>query len=76
MRLRRKGITSLGAGQCRDTIRALTPADSKAALDRMIADAEERGMRKAAGVVDEKYALGEMGNPGHTILAAIQKGAS
>jgi hypothetical protein len=29
-------------------IRALTPADSKAALDRMIAEAEERGMRKAA----------------------------
>lgn len=27
-------------------IRALNPADSKAALDRMIADAEERGMRK------------------------------
>jgi hypothetical protein len=28
-------------------IRTLTPADSKAALARMIADAEERGMRKA-----------------------------
>jgi hypothetical protein len=33
-------------------IRALTPADSKAALDRMIADAEDRGMRKAAGIAD------------------------
>ena len=33
-----------------EAIRALTPADSKAALDRMIAGAEERGMRKAAGV--------------------------
>jgi hypothetical protein len=31
-----------------------TPADSKAALDRMIADAEERGMRKAAGIVRER----------------------
>jgi hypothetical protein len=34
------------------TIRALTPADSKAALDRMIADAEELGMSKAAGISD------------------------
>jgi uncharacterized coiled-coil protein SlyX len=32
--------------QCSAMIRALTPADSKAALDRMIAEAEERGMRK------------------------------
>jgi hypothetical protein len=32
------------------TIRALTPASSKAALDRIIAEAEERGMRKAAAI--------------------------
>lgn len=29
-------------------IRALTPADSKAALDRVVAEAEARGMREAA----------------------------
>jgi hypothetical protein len=34
-------------------IRALTPADSKAALDRMIADAEARGMKKAASLMLE-----------------------
>lgn len=110
-----------------EAIRVLTPADSKAALDRMIAEARKPyeeayqyalnladcvmgkhyhdnkdwrpegdlmglltqidnmvagvaskarsdGMREAAAIADSKYANGEMGNPGHHILAAIPKG--
>ena len=38
------------------------------------AAAYEQGMRDAAGIADAKYAAGEVGNPGHHILAAIPKG--
>jgi hypothetical protein len=63
-------------------IRALTPADSKAALDRMIADAEERGMRKALDAASDytQRAYGDdwkfLSNPidRERILAAIPKG--
>jgi hypothetical protein len=41
--------------QCAALIRALTPADSKAALDRMLADARADGMRKAAAHVYEVF---------------------
>lgn len=36
-----------------DECRALTPADSKAALDRMLAEARADGMREAAAIADE-----------------------
>jgi len=66
-------------------IRAITPADSKAALDRMIAEAEERGMRKAADklILVGKDEYTNDFNRGfdrgiewsrNAILAAIQKG--
>ena len=35
-------------------IRALTPADAKAALNRMIAEAEARGMREAAEIAEKQ----------------------
>jgi predicted PhzF superfamily epimerase YddE/YHI9 len=38
-------------GELPDAIRALTPGDSKAALDRMLADARADGMREAAAIV-------------------------
>ena len=40
------------------------------------ATAREDGMREAARIVDEKYANGEMGNPGHHIHVTIQKGTA
>jgi hypothetical protein len=45
-----------------DRLLALTAAAAEA-------QAEARGMRNAARVADERYASGEMGNPGHHILA-------
>jgi hypothetical protein len=61
-----------------DEIRCcLTPADSKAALDRMIADAEDRGMQEAARIVwnsDNDVSRWERGFLQDTILAAIPKG--
>jgi hypothetical protein len=72
------GLLPLIAVECASVIRAITPADIKTALDRMIAEARaegrDKGMREAASIADEKYALGDMGNPGHHILAAIPKG--
>jgi hypothetical protein len=64
-------------------IRALTPADSKAALARMLADAEERGMRKSLDAIAELATpMTEDCMEGHeqayraieSILAAIPKG--
>jgi hypothetical protein len=65
-----------------NAIRALTPADSKAALDRMIADAEERGMREALDAASDytQRVYGDywkfLSNPidRERILAAIPKG--
>lgn len=43
--------------------------------DELIAAAEERGriagLREAAEIADTHYAAGDMGNPGHHILARI-----
>jgi hypothetical protein len=36
--------------QSREKIFSLTPADAQAALDKLIADAERRGMERAAGI--------------------------
>jgi hypothetical protein len=63
-------------------IRALTPDDSKAALDRMLADAEERGMRKVLDAASDytQRVYGDdwkfLSNPidRKRILAAIPKG--
>jgi hypothetical protein len=71
--------------KCSAMIRALTPADSKAALDRMIADAEERGMREAAAIANTLLVKSTFGTTDRTvvtysdfvaavILAAIPKG--
>jgi hypothetical protein len=82
------GVAGLAEFQqkTKEAIRALTPADSKAALDRMIADAEERGMREAAGIAEnieealrQAYAAtsaNAVGEVYDAILAAIPKGAS
>jgi hypothetical protein len=37
--------------QSREKIFSLTPADAQAALDKLIADAERRGMERAAKIV-------------------------
>jgi hypothetical protein len=66
----------------RRAIRALTPDANKAALDRMIADAEERGMRKALDAASDytQRVYGDdwkfLSNPidRERILAAIPKG--
>jgi hypothetical protein len=42
------GMVSLA----REDIRELTPADAQAALDKLIADAERRGMERAAVIVE------------------------
>lgn len=59
-------------------IRAITPSDSKAALDRMITEAEKRGLRKAADIVAGFTIPITMAEVSFdivgTILAAIQKG--
>ena len=52
-------------------IRDLTPADAQAALQSMIDAAVKEALIDAARLVDEKYAAGEMGNPGHHIRAKI-----
>jgi hypothetical protein len=54
-----------------DAIRALTPADSKAALERMIAEARADGMREAAALCAVVRDTAK-----NTILAAIPKGTS
>jgi len=54
------------------TLGEMILADFDAA--RPILEAWARGMRKAADIVDAKYAAGDMGNPGHHVLAAIPQG--
>ena len=53
-------------------LRTRIPSDALAALSRIEAQAEARGMRKAARLADEGYAAGSMGNPGHHILALAE----
>lgn len=68
-----------GAPGAYANIRALTPAHSKAALDRMIAEARAEGMREAAAIVwgsDNDVARWELDFLQDRILAAIPKGTS
>ena len=63
------------AAQACDRIAGNT-ADFGREIDRpLIAAAEERGriagLREAAEIADAHYAAGDMGNPGHHILARI-----
>src|SRR5690606_26022474 len=45
-----------GIDCCGDCIRILTPADAKAALDRMLREAKAEGMRMAEGILREMWA--------------------
>ena len=81
-------LNNAGLGECANqlevdgvTIATLTAelAAAQAEIARLtaaLATAREDGMREAARIVDEKYANGEMGNPGHHIHVTIQKGAA
>jgi hypothetical protein len=60
--------------KCSDIIRALTPADSKAALDRMIAEARAEGMREAAQYMQRHSHTHMTVDEIYAILAAIPKG--
>lgn len=43
-----------------------------AALEAAVAAARAEGMREAARIADRHYAAGDMGNPGHHILTALE----
>jgi hypothetical protein len=52
-----------------DGLKALTPADAKAALDKLIADAERRGMERAAVIVEPNNPRSDWTERAHLMAA-------
>jgi hypothetical protein len=69
--LKAQRVWASGYNACQTAIRALIPADHAAALAARDAASERRGMERAAVIVDDHYAKGDMGNPGHFIRAEM-----
>jgi hypothetical protein len=59
------GMVSLA----REDIRELTPADAQAALDKLIADAERRGMERAAVIVEPNNPRNDWTERAHLMAA-------